>query len=56
MREWFDILSNEIVNPDYALFTQSADGKLYSLHDFFCDLSHFKLLRVFYSFIPVVAL
>lgn len=26
MREWFDILSNEIVNPDYALFTQSADG------------------------------
>ncbi|XP_060023772.1 E3 ubiquitin-protein ligase HACE1 isoform X3 [Lagenorhynchus albirostris] len=26
VREWFDILSNEIVNPDYALFTQSADG------------------------------
>ncbi|XP_055288972.1 E3 ubiquitin-protein ligase HACE1 [Moschus berezovskii] len=25
VREWFDILSNEIVNPDYALFTQSAD-------------------------------
>ncbi|XP_051573978.1 E3 ubiquitin-protein ligase HACE1-like isoform X1 [Myxocyprinus asiaticus] len=24
--EWFDILSNEIINPDYALFTQSADG------------------------------
>lgn len=27
VREWFDILSNEIVNPDYALFTQSADGQ-----------------------------
>lgn len=27
VREWFDILSNEIINPDYALFTQSADGK-----------------------------
>ncbi|XP_032999391.1 E3 ubiquitin-protein ligase HACE1 isoform X1 [Lacerta agilis] len=26
VREWFDILSNEIVNPDYGLFTQSADG------------------------------
>lgn len=30
VREWFDILSNEIINPDYALFTQSADGKQYS--------------------------
>uniref|UniRef100_W5K1I7 E3 ubiquitin-protein ligase HACE1 n=1 Tax=Astyanax mexicanus TaxID=7994 RepID=W5K1I7_ASTMX len=26
VREWFDVLSNEIINPDYALFTQSADG------------------------------
>ncbi|XP_078398616.1 E3 ubiquitin-protein ligase HACE1 isoform X2 [Cetorhinus maximus] len=26
VREWFDILSSEIINPDYALFTQSADG------------------------------
>uniref|UniRef100_A0A8C4X271 HECT-type E3 ubiquitin transferase n=1 Tax=Eptatretus burgeri TaxID=7764 RepID=A0A8C4X271_EPTBU len=26
VREWFDILSNEMLNPDYALFTQSADG------------------------------
>ncbi|OWF50952.1 E3 ubiquitin-protein ligase HACE1-like [Mizuhopecten yessoensis] len=26
VREWFDILSKEILNPDYALFTQSADG------------------------------
>ena len=25
-REWFDTLSHEILNPDYALFTQSADG------------------------------
>ena len=25
-REWFDTLSREILNPDYALFTQSADG------------------------------
>lgn len=27
VREWFDILSKEILNPDYGLFTQSADGK-----------------------------
>ncbi|XP_078001440.1 E3 ubiquitin-protein ligase HACE1-like [Glandiceps talaboti] len=26
VKEWFDILSKEILNPDYALFTQSADG------------------------------
>ncbi|XP_033102438.1 E3 ubiquitin-protein ligase HACE1-like [Anneissia japonica] len=26
VREWFDILSKEILNPDYALFTPSADG------------------------------
>ncbi|XP_063773114.1 E3 ubiquitin-protein ligase HACE1 isoform X2 [Pseudophryne corroboree] len=26
VREWFDILSSEMINPDYALFTQSADG------------------------------
>ena len=26
VREWFDVLSKEILNPDYALFTQSADG------------------------------
>eukprot|EP00731_Ephydatia_muelleri_P024593 Em0016g864a len=25
-REWFDSLSKEILNPDYALFTQSVDG------------------------------
>ena len=25
-REWFDNLSREILNPDYALFTQSTDG------------------------------
>ena len=25
-REWFDNLSQEVLNPDYALFTQSADG------------------------------
>ncbi|KAK3097342.1 hypothetical protein FSP39_008813 [Pinctada imbricata] len=29
VREWFDILSNEILNPDYALFTQSADGSTF---------------------------
>jgi E3 ubiquitin-protein ligase HACE1 len=28
-REWFDTLSREILNPDYALFTQSADGEFY---------------------------
>lgn len=27
-REWFDNLSKEVLNPDYALFTQSADGML----------------------------
>ncbi|XP_071113082.1 E3 ubiquitin-protein ligase HACE1-like isoform X2 [Haliotis cracherodii] len=26
VREWFDVLSREILNADYALFTQSADG------------------------------
>ncbi len=26
-REWFDTLSREILNPDYALFTQSVDGE-----------------------------
>ena len=27
-REWFDTLFREILNPDYALFMQSADGAL----------------------------
>ena len=26
LREWFSLLSNEILNPEYCLFTQSADG------------------------------
>ena len=26
-REWFENLSKEILNPDYTLFTQSADGE-----------------------------
>jgi E3 ubiquitin-protein ligase HACE1 len=26
VREWFDLLSREILNPDYALFTMSPDG------------------------------
>ncbi|XP_078600323.1 E3 ubiquitin-protein ligase HACE1-like isoform X1 [Branchiostoma floridae x Branchiostoma japonicum] len=29
VREWFDILSKEILNPDYALFTMSADGSTF---------------------------
>ncbi|XP_067125918.1 E3 ubiquitin-protein ligase HACE1-like isoform X2 [Centruroides vittatus] len=29
VREWFDILSKEILNPDYALFTQSSDGSTF---------------------------
>ncbi|XP_060597968.1 E3 ubiquitin-protein ligase HACE1-like [Ruditapes philippinarum] len=29
VREWFDVLSKEILNPDYALFTQSADGSTF---------------------------
>lgn len=28
-KEWFDVLSKEILNPDYALFTQSADGSTF---------------------------
>eukprot|EP00731_Ephydatia_muelleri_P024575 Em0016g846a len=28
-REWFDSLSKEILNPDYALFTQSVDGSTF---------------------------
>ena len=27
LKEWLDLLSKEILNPDYALFTQSVDGK-----------------------------
>lgn len=53
VREWFDILSNEIVNPDYALFTQSADGKLYSLDDF-CDCHIFRL-HYFSAFYPLIS-
>ncbi|XP_076824638.1 E3 ubiquitin-protein ligase HACE1-like [Clavelina lepadiformis] len=26
LREWFSLLSNEILNPQYCLFTQSSDG------------------------------
>ena len=26
MREWFNVLLAEIVNPEYGLFSQSADG------------------------------
>ena len=26
VKEWLDLLSKEILNPDYALFTQSVDG------------------------------
>lgn len=29
VREWFDVLSREILNPDYALFTQSTDGSTF---------------------------
>ncbi|XP_077970581.1 E3 ubiquitin-protein ligase HACE1-like [Styela clava] len=29
LREWFDVLSNEICNPEYALFTQSDDGSTF---------------------------
>ncbi|CAB1334128.1 unnamed protein product [Coregonus sp. 'balchen'] len=33
VREWFDVLSNEIINADYGLFTQSADGIPVSYQD-----------------------
>jgi E3 ubiquitin-protein ligase HACE1 len=26
LKEWLDLLSKEILNPDFALFTQSVDG------------------------------
>ncbi|XP_064396022.1 E3 ubiquitin-protein ligase HACE1-like [Halichondria panicea] len=46
MREWFDNLSQEVLNPDYALFTQSADGATFqpnSLSDVNPDhLSYFR--------------
>nr|KAG5706859.1 hypothetical protein BaRGS_004194 [Batillaria attramentaria] len=29
VREWFDLLSKELLNPDYALFTMSADGSTF---------------------------
>ena len=29
VKEWFDVLSHEILNPDYALFTPSADGSTF---------------------------
>ncbi|XP_013408033.1 E3 ubiquitin-protein ligase HACE1 isoform X2 [Lingula anatina] len=29
VKEWFDVLSREILNPDYALFTQSSDGSTF---------------------------
>jgi hypothetical protein len=41
VREWFDVLSREILNPDYALFTQSADGK---------KCNKFLILTVGFSF------
>eukprot|EP00731_Ephydatia_muelleri_P037028 Em0381g2a len=31
-REWFDSLSKEILNPDYALFTQSVDGSTFQFN------------------------
>eukprot|EP00731_Ephydatia_muelleri_P036853 Em0338g4a len=31
-REWFDSLSKDILNPDYALFTQSVDGSTFQFN------------------------
>lgn len=45
VREWFDILSSEIVNPDYALFTQSADGM--SLPFFFPNFKMSSFIKAF---------
>uniref|UniRef100_A0A8C0UMN3 E3 ubiquitin-protein ligase HACE1 n=1 Tax=Cyanistes caeruleus TaxID=156563 RepID=A0A8C0UMN3_CYACU len=55
VREWFDILSSEIVNPDYALFTQSADGMSLPFF-FFSPLglgSVLSLSFIFFLGIPV---
>lgn len=48
VREWFDILSSEIVNPDYALFTQSADG-MSLLFFFLLLLPNFRVMKAFLS-------
>lgn len=47
IREWFNELSREVLNPDYALFTQSTDGKLWS-----CD----TLLVSCDPYIPMVCI
>ncbi|XP_026140486.1 E3 ubiquitin-protein ligase HACE1 isoform X2 [Carassius auratus] len=60
VREWFDILSNEIINPDYALFTQSADdhlnyfrfaGQILSLALYHRQLVNIYFTRSFYKHI-----
>ena len=47
VREWFDILSNEIINPDYGLFTQSADGRTHTPHLTVGKAFLFQLFSVF---------
>ena len=44
VKEWFDVLSKEILNPDYALFTQSADGNV---------LMALSLLYTYICFYPI---
>ncbi|KAI4894346.1 hypothetical protein NFI96_032779 [Prochilodus magdalenae] len=45
VREWFDILSNEIINPDYGLFTQSADEVGSKTCHPYCDnLHHIEII------------
>ncbi|KAL7393059.1 hypothetical protein ABVT39_006007 [Epinephelus coioides] len=51
VREWFDILSNEIINPDYALFTQSADGQILGLALYHRQLVNIYFTRSFYKHI-----
>ncbi|XP_016145867.1 LOW QUALITY PROTEIN: E3 ubiquitin-protein ligase HACE1-like [Sinocyclocheilus grahami] len=47
VREWFDILSNEIINPDYALFTQSADGTTFQ--HLGLALYHRQLVNIYFT-------
>lgn len=51
MREWFDALSKEVLNPDYALFTQSADGRCISRPvDTAIVCPHACFARIMFSF------
>ena len=41
VREWLDLLIKQMLNPDFALFTLSADGNVFLFHVFLSCYSHF---------------